>query len=224
VDGEFAHCYQLADLVYSAASDYTTKGYDTTPNNGGEYKVWISKEADFDPQKTDNFKVVDVVVPPAESLSVSKDATPSLDRTFGWNISKDVDKTTVKQIGGSATFNYTVKVSHDAGTGSDWKVTGDITVSNPNAATVTGVDLTDKVDNGGACEVTDGHDVSVPANESVTRSYTCTYPDAQATPKPGEHRRGHVAGARALERPGTGRGIRERPREHRFREPGAQGA
>jgi hypothetical protein len=80
--------------------------------------------------------------------------------------------------------------------------------------------LTDKVDNGGACEVTDGHDVSVPANESVTRSYTCTYPDAQATPKPGEHRRGHVAGARALERPGTGRGIRERPREHRFREPG----
>ena len=56
--GEFSQCYHLADIVY-LASDNSTKGFDNTPNAGGEYKVWVSKDPLFAPSnsKTDNFKV-----------------------------------------------------------------------------------------------------------------------------------------------------------------------
>jgi hypothetical protein len=58
--GEFASCYQLADILYTGTSGFTTKGYDNTPNPGGEYKVWISTVSTFDNDvtKTDNFKVL----------------------------------------------------------------------------------------------------------------------------------------------------------------------
>jgi len=58
VGGEFVQCYQLWSILIKA-SDGTT-GYDLTPNAGGEYKVWVSKVADFHPSstKTDNFKVI----------------------------------------------------------------------------------------------------------------------------------------------------------------------
>ena len=48
---------QLWTLV-SKESD-GTQGYDVTPNNGGEYKVWLSKDPAFpnSASKTDNFKV-----------------------------------------------------------------------------------------------------------------------------------------------------------------------
>lgn len=58
-EGEFEHCYQLADIVNSASSGFTAKGYDDTPNEGGEYKVWVSTDPTFTNSltKTDNFKV-----------------------------------------------------------------------------------------------------------------------------------------------------------------------
>jgi hypothetical protein len=57
--GEFALCYQLADILYSGSSGFTAKGYDDTPNAGGEYKVWVSTDSTFTNSltKTDNFKV-----------------------------------------------------------------------------------------------------------------------------------------------------------------------
>jgi hypothetical protein len=57
--GEFAECYQLAAIVKSFSTGYTTSGYDDTPNNGDEYKVWVSSERDFrnSRTKTDNFKI-----------------------------------------------------------------------------------------------------------------------------------------------------------------------
>ncbi len=57
-NGEFDVCYQLADVVY-LPNDLTTKGYNTTTNGGGEYKVWVSTGPDFSggETKTDNFKV-----------------------------------------------------------------------------------------------------------------------------------------------------------------------
>src|SRR5262249_17767629 len=66
-------------------------------------------------------------------LTVSKDATPSFTRTYHWMIDKSVDKTRIEIAeGGTATFNYTVSVSHDNGTDSGWTVSGNITVHNPN--------------------------------------------------------------------------------------------
>ena len=69
LNGEPQGCYQLSAIVNSASSGFTAPGYDTTPNPGGEYKVWVSTDPNFanDSTKTDNFKVhEDVVVQTAE--------------------------------------------------------------------------------------------------------------------------------------------------------------
>jgi len=153
-------CTQLWGLLYKQSNG--TQGYDNTDNSGGEYKVWVSTAPDFpnDDSKTDNFKVV--VPPPADPLTVSKDANGAYDNTFAWDISKSVDKTTVKQIGGSATFNYTVSVSHDSGTDSNVKVSGTISVLNSNVDSSNNtvpVDIngvTDQLSDGTDCTVTNG--------------------------------------------------------------------
>jgi hypothetical protein len=53
--GKFDQCYQLSAILIKASD--SSLGYDDTTNGGGEYKVWISPDADFEQQKTDNFKV-----------------------------------------------------------------------------------------------------------------------------------------------------------------------
>jgi hypothetical protein len=60
--GEFAQCYQLSAILFTASSTYTTPGYVTTSNPGGEYKVWVSTDPLFasSASKTDNFKVHEV--------------------------------------------------------------------------------------------------------------------------------------------------------------------
>ena len=64
----------------------------------------------------------------------------------------------------------------DAGTASDWVVSGNILVSNPNDFfDLTGVNVSDAVNNGGTCTVTGGSNVTVPKSSSVTLAYTCTY-------------------------------------------------
>ncbi|TMP96405.1 MAG: hypothetical protein E6L09_15075, partial [Verrucomicrobia bacterium] len=57
--GAFVDCYQLSSIVYSASSSFASLGYDDTPNNGGEYKVWVCVDGNYvhDTTKTDNFKV-----------------------------------------------------------------------------------------------------------------------------------------------------------------------
>jgi hypothetical protein len=74
-NGTFDQCYQLSDILYSASSGFTAQGYDTTPNTGHEYKVWVSKDPAFPggSNKTDNFKVIEeIVTPPQNSLTVLK--------------------------------------------------------------------------------------------------------------------------------------------------------
>ena len=111
----------------------------------------------------------------SEPPVVTKTANPSFTRTFKWTIAKSVDKTEI-DTSGSATFNYTVSVSHDDGTDSGWKVTGSIKVSNPNSTDLTGVSVNDAVDNGGNCTVdTSGFTGTIPANSHVDFPYTCTY-------------------------------------------------
>ena len=50
-------CVQLTAILYTATSGFTSSGYDDTPNMGGEYKVWVSLDSNFESAKTDNFKV-----------------------------------------------------------------------------------------------------------------------------------------------------------------------
>ncbi|HEY3407426.1 MAG TPA: hypothetical protein VGK53_04560, partial [Propionicimonas sp.] len=111
-----------------------------------------------------------------KDLTVSKTAAASYSRLYKWTIDKSVDDTRIEIAdGGTATFNYDVKVTPDGYTDSTWLVSGEITVSNPNAYAVSGVDLSDAIDNGGTCSVTNGSNLTVPANGSVKRAYTCTY-------------------------------------------------
>ena len=55
VYGEFVVKISLWDNLFKDSDD--SHGYDTTSNNGGEYKVWASMYSDFSDAKTDNFKV-----------------------------------------------------------------------------------------------------------------------------------------------------------------------
>jgi hypothetical protein len=73
VNGVVADCYQLSAIVAHSG----TPGYLDTPNDGGEYKVWISTDATFvnNSTKTDNFKVKAEEPPPPDNpphLSVTK--------------------------------------------------------------------------------------------------------------------------------------------------------
>ena len=116
-------------------------------------------------------------------LKVTKTATPSFTRTYGWSILKSVDKTNVEVLpGASATFNYTVKVSHDSGTDSAFAVSGTITVQNPNTwEDISGVNVSDSIGTGGSCTVqqssggVDPTSATIPANGSVDFPYTCTF-------------------------------------------------
>jgi hypothetical protein len=117
----------------------------------------------------------------AEIPTISKDAAGSYKNTYAWTITKDVDKTIVKQIGGSATFNYTVKVTHDGGTISDVKVTGTITVSNGNTADVTGADVTDALSNSTNCTVTGGANATLHPGDN-TFPYTCSLTGVPSVP------------------------------------------
>ena len=93
-----------------------------------------------------------------------------------------MDKTEIDIAqGGTATFNYSVKVTPNGYDDSAWAVSGKITVTNPNAFAVSGVDVTDAIDNGGVCSVTSGTNVTVPASGSVELDYSCTY---AAAPSP----------------------------------------
>jgi hypothetical protein len=76
-NGDFDACYQLSAILITAADIpgcTAGSGYCTTENPGGEYKVWVSTVANFDPNssKTDNFKVQENPFPPQGTLNVIK--------------------------------------------------------------------------------------------------------------------------------------------------------
>jgi hypothetical protein len=180
-------------------------GYDNTTNLGGVYILSVCNLADATDTenppvdgdgpgvsasdcKYDAFKVVGEGTPPAKDLTIEKTAAASFDRQYFWKISKSVDKTLVKQVGGTATFNYTATadLASPASQDGNWKVKGKITVSNPNAFDVGGVDVTDEIDNNGTCTVTNGTDITVPGNGHVELDYTCTY-TSTPTPSSGDN-------------------------------------
>jgi hypothetical protein len=162
--------------------------YDDTDNPGGVYILAICKVGATSPSdcKTDMFKVAppDGVTPPVADLTIDKNATADFTRTFPWSIAKLVDKTRVEQIGGTATFNYTVNVTKGTGVDGGWVVNGTIEIANPNNATVSDVTVDDHilVEPHATC-VIDGDGIvgSMGPNEFDTLSYTCTYSAAPAS-------------------------------------------
>jgi hypothetical protein len=124
-----------------------------------------------------------------QDLTVSKTATPSFTRTYAWSLVKSLVSPTgnpVEESGSSVTITYGVTATETGFQDSSWQVAGNITVTNPNAFAVSGVTITDAVDNGGTCGVTDknkGLTEIIPAasggtNGSLTVPYVCTYTSA----------------------------------------------
>jgi hypothetical protein len=121
--------------------------------------------------------------PPADNLTASKDAHPSLQRQYEWEIEKEVDATRAEISGGKATFNYTVTVTQTGHTDGGWLVTGKVKVNNPNAAAVTGVEVEDAIYKGAGeldanaeCEVEGGSGgAEIEAESSRSFPYACEY-------------------------------------------------
>src|SRR5256886_1534066 len=105
-------------------------------------------------------------------LTVSKTANPSFTRTYNWTISKNVDKTLL-DAGGTAT--YTVAATETGFTDSAWKVSGTITVVNPNDWEAITINVTDTIDHSGTCVVTGGVGVTIPKSGSVPLAYICSF-------------------------------------------------
>jgi hypothetical protein len=161
--------------------------YDDTTNPGGVYilaacKISAPNSYPVKPSdcKYDAFKV-QTGTPSASGLVVTKDAAGSYDTTYSWTIGKSVDKTRVEQIGGTATFNYTVTVGYDGGVNSNVHVTGTIDVFNPNAGSVSGVDVTDVLSDSTVCTVNAGAatNLTVAAGDNYY-GYSC---DLSSTPQ-----------------------------------------
>src|SRR3984957_19121358 len=111
---------------------------------------------------------------PAPEPTISKTAAAGYSTQWTWGISKAVDKTKVEQVGGSATFNYTVTVTHDGGTNSALGVSGVITLDNTDSTSNVQISgLSDQLSDGTVCSVT----VTLPATLVPgfnTFPYSCT--------------------------------------------------
>jgi hypothetical protein len=113
-------------------------------------------------------------------LSVTKDAKTTLTRTWAWTIEKSADQSSLTlALGQTFIVNYTVTVPAPTSSDSDWAVTGTITITNPAPMDATLISVTDLVSPDIAADVT-CPSLTVPANGSLTCTYSADLPDASA--------------------------------------------
>lgn len=113
-------------------------------------------------------------------VTVSKTATTTFTRTFGWDISKSVDPATWNLFtGDTGTSDYTVGVTKDAGTDSAWAVSGTITIDNPGTVDASITSVADVV-SGAPTTATVSCPFSFPHTLAAGDSVDCTY----STPLP----------------------------------------
>jgi len=126
--------------------------------------------------------------PPKNSLTASKTADASYDRTIDWDLKKSVDQDSHSGSAGetAGTSNWKVVATKNE-TMDNFGVTGKITVNNPNAQAV-GFSVTDKLDDGTMANVdcdpsTDGNQDfgTVPANGTTYCDYVASPTSKDAT-------------------------------------------
>jgi hypothetical protein len=122
-------------------------------------------------------------VPQAAAPTITKNAAGSFDDTHSWSIDKSVDKTYVEiqTDGGTATFNYTVTVTHGESVDSNYQVKGTVTVSNSNDADITLDSLTDELSDGTVCTFDDAPLSLVISPGDNDFDYTCDLGDTAPT-------------------------------------------
>ena len=113
-----------------------------------------------------------------KDLIVTNTATPSYKRDYDWEIDKSLVGPATRKIaeGQSATVDYDVEVTPSAPKDSDFTVSGQISVANPNNVGIAGVTVTPSVP-GATCTVSDGGTpvtgpVTIPGG-GKTFAYTC---------------------------------------------------
>jgi len=101
-------------------------------------------------------------------LTVAKTANPSFTRTYDWKVTKTAAPSQIAlKDGATGSSTWTVKLERDGEpVDSGWRLTGTITVTNPNALAVSGVSVSDGL----------GGTVTCPASTIAAKSsMTCTY-------------------------------------------------
>jgi uncharacterized repeat protein (TIGR01451 family) len=139
-------------------------------NGGNQDFVYL----DFTPHT----KSVVITFKDCKDLKVTKTAIPTVDRAYTWTIKKTVvgADTKTADAGTSVGFDYKVDVTKSAPVESNWKVTGTISVTNPNAFDVTGTVADDiLVESTDTCTITGGATQVFPAGKTTLVAYTCTF-------------------------------------------------
>ena len=75
-----------------------------------------------------------------------------------------------------------MRVTKSAAVDQDYRVTGTISVVNPNTYAISGATVTDEVSNGGTCVVANGTGRTIPARGTLNVDYTCTWAGAPTAP------------------------------------------
>ena len=193
-----AHPVLLGQATWNEAGtptqfDYTLKiegvaGACIQPTN----TAFLAQAADGDRIAQD---AVTVTVCAPKGLTLAKTASGSFDRTYHWTLTKQVkndqgqwvDHATKSVPSYSAPFDYRVALTQDGFDDGNWKITGDITVTNSNDASVTdpaSTTLTDTPDVGGTLagcvntaddKAIDGTVVTLASGGSKTIHYECTF-------------------------------------------------
>lgn len=97
---------------------------------------------------------VDVHCAAPLALQVSKTAVPSFTRTWDWTVAKTADQAQIDlKDGGTGSTNWNVTLAPKEGSPVDsaWRLSGTITVTNPNAFAVDGVDVSDSLGGNVTC-------------------------------------------------------------------------
>ena len=161
-------------FTYTKAFD-GVPGECTTYDNTAKVVATDSKDSDSDTE------TVEVCVD-LDDLVVTKTAKPAFARDFDWSIEKSVKGASSQEVpqGTPGSFDYDVVVTPSAAKDTAFIVTGTISVTNPNATTVAGVQLADTLP-GGTCTIDKPAGPVSVAKGTSTYDYSCVMPGATAS-------------------------------------------
>jgi len=157
-----------------------------------DYKNIASLATDDGETLTDD-ATVEICI--GQDLSIEKLVVSSFNRSYDWSIVKNAlgeQPFTADPETGEFTAEYSVTVTPESYTDSDWAMSGTITVTNPNDWQSVDVTVTDQVDVGGdaTCQVVGivddpdtidadpaapGFQATLDASETLTFTYSCTF-------------------------------------------------
>ena len=130
-----------------------------------------------------------------QDLNITKNVVSSFNRSYDWSIVKDAigeQPFTADPETGEFTAEYSVTVTPESYSDSDWAMSGQITVENPNDWQSVSTTVSDQVDVGGgaACTVvsvvghpeimdadpgTAGFQIEIAAGQTLAFDYSCTF-------------------------------------------------